>query len=629
MFYKALPALLFLGIATAHAQSVPLYQAGAITPGHAGAFAINGILQDAGDSNGTMPAGGQGGLSALNVRNAVGTPFCVNDNPISSSAGYHQLCLGADTTVGGVTGGFLTYNAYGPAAPLPLTLNVNGTNYPVAAPIVTAYSFGAACDVVSEEQDASMTSGSAVLTSGSYSFPATAVGKRIVVAGAGTQPFYALSKNETITAGGTGYAINDQSTMSDGTVVEVTGQSGGIVSSIAIMTAHPDATHPTQPLTQSSSTGSGTGLQLTLQYVGAPLYGKILSISGKTATLSVAASNGVGSGWGAGAQATNWYYGTDDSAALQAGLNAVAPGGANPGALLIPGKCGTTVQLELPAVSGQNGFNQEGGVVGQQAGLSAIYALAPVTAVLHRASAFELYGGARQLLLECGELATYGLYLEGGSNATYQDLVAADCGNAASSSAFYRIGNGTNTLTGTAFLHISSRIDPNSYSQGQMANYGAWINANATDDHFVHMQPMYGGSIAGIEMDAASDVVGDFHISAPVPPDFCSQYGVKMTGIGDAAEVLSHIDCATVAGISIGGNEERVAGVYMNNFFNLPNAIGVSIANAKDFVSVTGVRTNATAMQGTNLVVQSGSSGANTCVQGNPGASYTHVGTGC
>ncbi|HEV2098333.1 MAG TPA: hypothetical protein VGR45_05345, partial [Stellaceae bacterium] len=224
---------------------------------------------------------------------------------------------------------------------VPTTVWVNGA-------IASATSFGAKCDVVDEPQDGSMTLGSPILTSASYSFPASAAGKSVVVMGAGGTPFYPTTvAHYTINAGGTGYANGDKSTMSDGTVLEIVDVSGGVVQSdgIAIWSSLGEATLPTQPLTQSSSTGSGTGLQVTLTFYGQPLAATIKSVAGNIAILSANSGNTVST--------QRWWYGTDDKLALQKGLNALAPVG-NLASLVLPAKCLTTQQLEIQAVQTGN-----------------------------------------------------------------------------------------------------------------------------------------------------------------------------------------------------------------------------------------------------------------------------------
>ena len=128
--------IVFLGAAAARAQTQnqPVYQSGLVTPGHPVQWLQNGVVGDAGGAaGGTVP--GVGYLTELGITN-TGTPFCINDALITSQNGYHQFCLGSLATIGGATGAFLTYNAYGGAAPQSIYLNLNGVNYPIAFPAV-------------------------------------------------------------------------------------------------------------------------------------------------------------------------------------------------------------------------------------------------------------------------------------------------------------------------------------------------------------------------------------------------------------------------------------------------------------------------------------------------------------
>lgn len=108
--------LLALCPLSAPAQNVPVYQIGAVTPGHAAMWSTTGVLQDAGGPS-------RGLFNALGVT-AAGLPLCVDD---SLTGPYHELCFGANVLGGGAE---ISYNAYGGAAPLPMTLNLNGVSYP-------------------------------------------------------------------------------------------------------------------------------------------------------------------------------------------------------------------------------------------------------------------------------------------------------------------------------------------------------------------------------------------------------------------------------------------------------------------------------------------------------------------
>lgn len=66
-----------------------------------------------------------------------------------------------------------------------------------------------------------------------------------------------------ITAGGTGYAINDTVLFTDGLLMQVTGETAGVVTSWIILNggAISSGSTPANPLSQVSTSGSGTGVQ--------------------------------------------------------------------------------------------------------------------------------------------------------------------------------------------------------------------------------------------------------------------------------------------------------------------------------------------------------------------------------
>lgn len=81
-------------------------------------WTTNGVVQDAGPAT-------AGSLTELGITKNGGYGFCLNDLPVSSQTGYHQLCLGANVLGGGI----IAYNPFGGAAPQPFTFLLNGTSY--------------------------------------------------------------------------------------------------------------------------------------------------------------------------------------------------------------------------------------------------------------------------------------------------------------------------------------------------------------------------------------------------------------------------------------------------------------------------------------------------------------------
>lgn len=124
LLVAALGLTLLLASPAAYSQQVIQGGPSPATPGHAPRFITNQVIGDSGPANGGPPGYG---LTELNITNNTGiAPECINDAPVTNSAGYHQLCFGAN--VGGQ--GLISYNAYGGAQPLPLNCLINGQSFP-------------------------------------------------------------------------------------------------------------------------------------------------------------------------------------------------------------------------------------------------------------------------------------------------------------------------------------------------------------------------------------------------------------------------------------------------------------------------------------------------------------------
>lgn len=110
-------ALLFAAPAKAQ-QNQPVFATGTLTPGHAL------VLQQAGTPGSAVTRDGgpaiAGNFTEIGITND-GLPLCVRDK-----AGLHLLCFGANA----LGGGLISYNPVGGGAPLSLSFNVNGVNYP-------------------------------------------------------------------------------------------------------------------------------------------------------------------------------------------------------------------------------------------------------------------------------------------------------------------------------------------------------------------------------------------------------------------------------------------------------------------------------------------------------------------
>lgn len=124
----ALASLTFLAGGVCVAQSGSVQQSGAVTPRHAASWTTNGVIQDAGAAAGGANKFGISELLMTQVGGGSGpsgSNFCNYDNLVSSSAGYHYLCLSPNA----LGGGLISYGYGGSASPLPLQMEINGALY--------------------------------------------------------------------------------------------------------------------------------------------------------------------------------------------------------------------------------------------------------------------------------------------------------------------------------------------------------------------------------------------------------------------------------------------------------------------------------------------------------------------
>ncbi len=199
-FLSALIAAVTLGGFSAFAQ---VQQSGTVTAGHVSKFVTSGVIGDGGTAT-------NGSLNAVGIT-ATGTPFCINDALTTSSTGYHQFCLGANS----LGGGLLSYNALGGASVLPFQVNINGTTTTLGTGTVSAgtagqlpYYAGTGSTVIGNANlnvsSGTLTLGQAASVIGKLALAGSSSGTITIApqTAAGTYNF-----NLPIDAGTTGYAL--------------------------------------------------------------------------------------------------------------------------------------------------------------------------------------------------------------------------------------------------------------------------------------------------------------------------------------------------------------------------------------------------------------------------------------
>jgi hypothetical protein len=442
--------------------------------------------------------------------------------------------------------------------------------------VVNARQFGAKCDITYKAEDGSISAGSSTLTSASYAFPLSAAHKPIVVFGAGAGPFYPTTVAAyTINAGGTSYAVNDKSTMSDGTVLKVLTETGGVVQTVAIWSSSGESSLPTQPLTQVSSTGSGTGLEVTLTFYGSPLATTISSVSGNTAHLSAPAMNTVST--------QDWYYGTDDGAAIQLALNS-----SNYGTVVLPANCGTTQQIEMPSIAYSNTSGAGAWLRGIGRESSGLYALAPTTAVIDHNTTESYGGGVTDMTVESGGLAEYGIYVQGGHYFLVANTAMRDASGSPSTD--IQIGNGTTLVEEAEVFNDHSETNFNALAPGQRPLRNIQYAANANDgwvigstlaaaqneniqfiggaDHMVRIHtfghaPDYAPSVCCI-LGAQQDTADGVQIDGATGGYGFGLNAINTTAINILCNGFSHDPVSTIPCVNVGAatpTEVNVSGV--------------------------------------------------------------------
>lgn len=423
-------------------------------------------------------------------------------------------------------------------------------------------SFSGTCDIVDRPGDGSITSN--VLTSKGFTFAASAAvapHNNIVVMGAGSGPFYPTTiVAATINAGGTNYANNDKSTMSDGTVLEITNEVGGVVQAggVAIWSSSGENTIPTQPLTQSSTTGSGpgSGLQVTLTFYGQPLVTTITSVNGASATLSTSASNAVHN--------QRYWYGTDDSAALQAALNQLVPNGSF-ASMTLPRMCGTKQQLEIKSTANSNSTGQTGWLLGSGRDTSGLYALSGMTAVVHHDTTEGFGGGVANLTIESGALAQYGVYVEGGHNFTVLNSKIQDASGSTASSDI-QCGNGTNLVEEFQVIADISETDFNALAPAQRPLRNIQYANNCNDGYVIGAQ-LAAAHNQNLQFTGGADHAVRIHAFGHAP-DYAASQAIVMGSTADTIEG-AQIDGSTGgSGLSLGAINTIATNIDCEGFTN-------------------------------------------------------------
>lgn len=109
---------------SAYAQSQGVQQSGPVTPGHAGCWTTNGVLQDCGVST-------NGYTNTFGITANGGTPFCITNTKVRTGP-YYQMCMGISGSSAAIS-----INGLGGGTAPPFSIIIDGVPYTIPGTLGT------------------------------------------------------------------------------------------------------------------------------------------------------------------------------------------------------------------------------------------------------------------------------------------------------------------------------------------------------------------------------------------------------------------------------------------------------------------------------------------------------------
>lgn len=385
-----------------------------------------------------------------------------------------------------------------------------------------------------------------------------------------------------VAAGGSGYAVGDTITLTDGSVLTVLSLNTTAVKNAYVSTPAASASPPSNPVAQASTSGAGTGATFNLTW---------------TAT---------GQG----------YYGTDDAAAFAAALTAGAVG-TDANYVWVPaGKYLIGTQLELPTTAPVV-------LMGPGNDAATLYAgAAGMTSVVHRGTTFGYGGGVRDLTVNAFKLADHAVYVQGGTRSVYRDVIAL---NALVSE--WRCGDGTVQTYENVFTAIGGRTENAVFRPAQRSTHNFWSNASPTNgctDSVVDGKSTFANASSNNIFDDAGGMNTYVapHIFGYPMVSFYADYGIRCNAACNI--IVPELDGAKLAAVYLAGSRAVLTGGSAQWAGDSQGAAkGALIADGVANASVIGLSAlGPLGVSAANAVSQAGTADASTIVANNPGASY-------
>jgi len=349
---------------------------------------------------------------------------------------------------------------------------------------------------------------------------------------------------------------------------------------------------PTNPTAQGATSGSGTGATFTT----------------------------------AGTIQQFWYYGNDDTAAINSAVTAAFLIGAKQ-INFPPQGCGIASQITLAG----NGILVSPSIL-QGAGINStqIFALASMTNMIERPQAnYSTGGGIRDLTLNGFKLATNVLNIHGGQSLFVENVAAL---NATTVECLF--GDGTGVGGGYHLDKIDCHTDYQYFPASARSTYN--LQLNNTGDNFISNSTFYNASSANIYNNGGNNHFLSNHTYGFPNPDYYATDGIN--DVSGGALIHAHeFDGAATALLAMNGANTTATG----NSFGWSNntvytAQGIVIATGQSVVVVGSKWSNTWALTSANSIVQTGTIGTNTTLAANglapaayePAYSPT-IGAGC
>ena len=480
--------------------------------------------------------------------------------------------------------------------------------------------FGAVCDVV-EKANSSGTSSTQASNTVTTKGTLLKVGEYYVQEGAGhvtgASDLYVNAGNSSINNAGTGgtYAIGNTITLTGGTVLTVQTVTGNQVATFSVSTyATYTLAGATATLSQTASSGSGTGFVLNAIYNGPSYSGTVASTGGSAGNWTATITPVTNMTMGASHSLRLWIFIPVLTTPLRSTMHlqrlsspvrqmylfrVMEPEGLSP--------CGIATGITLPANSLSVGNNPW--LVGNGPFNGDIYVLAPMARAAYANGTNSFGGGIQGITFNLGGLVTTaGVQIVGIKGFSFLNNVVQ---NGTGSVSEFEVGDGATTTAEMQANFNKIYVDTNSFSGGQMPSYNINVTSTGVDGYYTN-DVLADASSRNMIISAPDTHVTNMHIFETTIPNVRPVYAID----SEANTVYltdTHLDNAlgTSGGIFVGGYNNHVvstiAACSVWTPIDTPNMIEIGNGQHNDVVVGVSSVASSCGLAGAKLVVADGS----------------------